>query len=464
MSSVQDTGFTIATAVRSGRVSAVEIARHALDCIVTKDVRLNSFTAMTAERAIAEATAVDAKIAANIDPGPLAGIPYAVKNLFDIQGLTTLAGSKINAANPPAAADSMAVRRLTDAGAVLVGALNMDEYAYGFTTENSHYGPTANPWDPTRIAGGSSGGSAAAVAAGLVPFTLGSDTNGSIRVPSSLTGIFGLKPTYGRLSRAGSFPFVHSLDHIGPFARSARDLALVYDVLQGPDPADPACTTRPPSPTGPELDKGVDDLLVAIADDYFEKKAEPEALEAVATVAAALNSRRRVTLPEAARARAAAFAITASEGGNLHLPRLRRRMADFDRHTRDRLLAGALLPAAWYIQAQRFRRWYLEQVKAVFQSVDLILAPATPCSATAIGQETMMVEGMEVPVRPNMGMFTQPISFIGLPVAVVPVHRPGRLPIGVQIIAAPWREDLCLRAAWTLESAGVVTAPIADLD
>lgn len=464
MSSVQDTGFTIATAVRSGRVSAVEIARHTLDCIVTKDVRLNSFTAMTAERAIAEATAVDAKIAASIDPGPLAGIPYAVKNLFDIQGLTTLAGSKINAANPPAAADSMAVRRLTGAGAVLVGALNMDEYAYGFTTENSHYGPTANPWDPTRIAGGSSGGSAAAVAAGLVPFTLGSDTNGSIRVPSSLTGIFGLKPTYGRLSRAGSFPFVHSLDHIGPFARSARDLALVYDVLQGPDPADPACTTRPPFPTGPELDKGVDDLLVAIADDYFEKKAEPEALEAVATVAAALNSRRRVTLPEAARARAAAFAITASEGGNLHLPRLRRQMADFDRHTRDRLLAGALLPAAWYIQAQRFRRWYLEQVKAVFQSVDLILAPATPCSATAIGQETMMVGGMEVPVRPNMGMFTQPISFIGLPVAVVSVHRPGRLPIGVQIIAAPWREDLCLRAAWTLESAGVVTAPIADLD
>jgi len=152
---------------------------------------------------------------------PLAGVPYAVKNLFDVQGLTTLAGSRINRDRPPAKQDAVLVARMRAAGAVLLGALNMDEYAYGFTTENTHYGPTRNPHDPSRTAGGSSGGSAAAVAAGLVPIALGSDTNGSIRVPSSLCGIFGLKPTYGRLSRSGTYPFVASLDHLGPFARSA---------------------------------------------------------------------------------------------------------------------------------------------------------------------------------------------------------------------------------------------------
>lgn len=166
---------------------------------------------------------------------PLAGLPYAVKNLFDIEGITTLSGSKINRDLPAAREDAVLVQRLQSAGAILVGALNMDEYAYGFTTENTHYGPTRNPHDTTRIAGGSSGGSGAAVAARQVPLTLGSDTNGSIRVPASLCGIWGLKPTFGRLSRRGTYPFVHSLDHLGPLADSVECLALAYDAMQGPD-------------------------------------------------------------------------------------------------------------------------------------------------------------------------------------------------------------------------------------
>lgn len=451
----------IAAAVRRREISAVEVTRAALGRIEARDQALNCFTAITAERALGEAAAVHAALMAGRDPGPLAGVPYAVKNLFDVAGLSTLAGSRINAESPPATADAPLVSRLAAAGAILVGALNMDEYAYGFTTENAHYGPTHNPHDPQRVAGGSSGGSAAAVAGGLVPLTLGSDTNGSIRVPASLCGVFGLKPTFGRLSRRGTFPFVASLDHLGPFARSTADLAASYDAMQGIDALDPACAQRALEPCASQLSLGMGDLRIAIAGDYFESRAEPEALEAVALAARALGVTRRVSIPEAARARAAAFVITASEGGNLHLPNLKRRAADFDPLTRDRLLAGALLPVAWYLQAQRFRRWYADRIAELFGQVDVILAPATPVSAPRIGQETMTLAGEQVLTRPNLGIFTQPISFIGLPVAAVPIHRPGRMPIGVQVIAAPWREDRCLRVAAVLEAAGVASAPVA---
>ena len=206
---------SIATAVKQGQVKAVDVVNATLDRIAERDRQLNCFTTVTAETALKDAARIDAEIARGNNPGLLAGVPFAVKNLYDIAGLTTLAGSKINAENPPATQDATAVTKLKNAGAILVGALNMDEYAYGFVTENSHYGATHNPHDLNRVAGGSSGGSAASVAAGLVPLTLGSDTNGSIRVPAALCGVFGLKPTYGRLSRAGVVLFSSSFDHVG---------------------------------------------------------------------------------------------------------------------------------------------------------------------------------------------------------------------------------------------------------
>ena len=458
------TGLTaVAAAVRNGERSATEVVHAALARIETLDSGLNCFTAVTAERALTEAAEVDAARAAGRDPGALAGVPYAVKNLFDIAGLPTLAGSKINAERAPATHDAVLIQRLKAAGAVLVGALNMDEYAYGFTTENTHYGATRNPHALDRIAGGSSGGSAAAVAAGLVPLTLGSDTNGSIRVPSSLCGVFGLKPTFGRLPRTGTFPFVASLDHLGPFTRSARDLASAYDAMQGTDAGDPACAARPAEPCCAALDRGGAGLRVATAGDYFESRASDEALEAVQTAARALGATRKVVLPETARARSAAYVITASEGANLHLANLQRRAGDFEPLSRDRFLAGALVPASWYLQAQRFRRWYASRIAELFRDVDVIIAPSTPVSATLIGSETVTIAGETMPVRPNLGIFTQPISFIGLPVAAVPIHRAGRMPIGVQVIAAPWREDICLRIAAALEAAGVAQAPIAAL-
>src|SRR5579863_6679860 len=333
-----------AQAVRGGKLSALGVTEAALARIAKYDSVLNSFTDVTAERARVKAAAVDAALAAGKNPGPLAGVPFAVKNLFDVQGLSTRAGSKINREMKPSPRDATLIERMEAAGAVLVGALNMGEYAYDFTGENVHDGPSRNPHDVTRMTGGSSGGSGGSVGGGLVPIALGSDTNGSIRVPSSLCGIFGLKPTYGRLSRARTFPFVASLDHLGPFARTTRDLALAYDAMQGFDADDPACAERPVEPVAPSLDLGTEGLRVAVAGGYFKCNGG-DTRSAIDRVATALRANRDIEIPQAERARSAAFIITASEGASLHLDRLRTRAPDFDPAVRDRLIAGAMMPA-----------------------------------------------------------------------------------------------------------------------
>jgi aspartyl-tRNA(Asn)/glutamyl-tRNA(Gln) amidotransferase subunit A len=451
----------IAEAVKSGATTARAVTEAALKRIEQHNPMLGAFTDLTAARALEQAELVDSKIRNAMDPGPLAGVPFAVKNLYDIKGVTTRAGSKINRDNPPAVRDATLVSRLEAAGAVLLGGLNMDEYAYGFTGENAHDGPSRNPHALDRMTGGSSAGPAAAVAGGLVPLSLGSDTNGSIRVPASFCGLFGLKPTYGRLSRAHSFPFVSSLDHLGPFARSTRDLALAYDTMQGFDEADPAQTKRVNEPTFARLKHPIPGLRIAVAGEYF--LGAPEVQAEVQKVAKALEVTKTVILPDAQAARAAAFLITMAEGAALHLERLRERPDDFDPEVRDRLLAGTILPAVWVERAQKLRRVFRDRVLKLFNGVDAILAPATPMRAPLLGQKTAVFGGVELPVRPNLGIFTQPISFIGLPVVTVPVWQDGEdLPLGIQVIAAPWREDVCLRIAHQLETAGVCKAPVAQ--
>ena len=448
----------IAHVVRSGELTAAEVIDAALAAIRLRDPVLNCFTAIADTRAIGRARMIDQDRAQKKPLGPLAGVPFAVKNLFDVEKLPTRAGAKINRERAPATRDAALIERLEAAGAILVGTLNMGEYAYDFTGENIHDGPSRNPHDVSRMTGGSSGGSAGAVAGQLVPLALGSDTNGSIRVPASLCGLFGLKPTYGRLSRARTFPFVASLDHLGPLARNTTDLALAYDAMQGPDPDDPACAARPIEPVVPLLERGVEGLTIAVAGGYFCADAGPEAFVAIDRVAAGLSVNQDIEIAEAARARAAAYVITASEGAALHLERLRTRAEDFDPAVRDRLIAGAMIPAALVQKAQIFRRWYRARVLELFEKVDAILAPATPCTAPAIGQKTFVLDGEELPVRANLGMYTQPISFIGLPVVAVPIPL-APLPIGVQIITAPWREDVALRVAYALEQTGVAAAP-----
>ncbi|MGJ3265097.1 MAG: AtzE family amidohydrolase [Salinarimonas sp.] len=453
---------SIAAAVRAGEVRAADVVAAAVARIEAAR-GLGAFTDVTVERARARAAAVDAAVARGEDPGPLAGAPFAVKNLFDVAGLPTRAGSKINRDLPPATRDAVLVERLEAAGAILVGALNMGEYAYDFTGENVHDGPSRNPHDPVHMSGGSSGGSGTAVAAGLVPLALGSDTNGSIRVPSALCGLFGLKPTYGRLPRTRSFPFVASLDHLGPMARSVADLAASYDAMQGADAGDPAC--RPPSiaPVTPALAQGVAGLRVGVLGGWFARGGLPEGFAAVTRAAAALGARESVEIDDIAAARAAAYVITMQEGAALHLERLRTRAADFDPAVRERLIAGAMLPGAWAVRAHKLRRVMAARFARAFDRYDALIAPATPCRAPRIGQATMVLEGVEMPVRPNLGIYTQPLSFVGLPVVAVPLFDAGeRLPLGVQIVAPPWHEDIALRLARALEEAGVAEARVGE--
>lgn len=446
-------------AVATGGMSALEACDAALHRIEQTDGAVNAFTEATAARARAEAASVDDRRARGDALPPLAGLPYAVKNLFDVQGLTTLAGSKVNRGLPPSPEDAVLVQRLQAAGAVLVGALNMDEYAYGFTTENTHYGPSRNPHDLARIAGGSSGGSGAAVAAGQVPLALGSDTNGSIRVPASLCGVWGLKPTFGRLSRRGTYPFVHSIDHLGPLADSVEALALSYDAMQGADPLDPGCHALRVQPSVPALARGVAGLRIGVLGGYFRDNASAPARAAVAAAARTLGAADEVVWPDAALGRAAAFIVSAGEGGSLHLDDLRARAADFEPLSVDRFIAGALQPGHWYVKAQRFRRAYRDRVNALFADWDILLAPATPVSAPLIGSEWIEIDGQRHPCRPSMGLLTQPVSFAGCPVVAAPFWPQGTdgMPIGVQLIAAPWREDLCLRAAQVLQDAGAAS-------
>lgn len=447
----------MAASMASGETTARTLLESCVSQIEATDARVNAFTDKTLIRAFAEADAVDVRRAKGEPLGPLAGVPYAVKNLFDIEGMVTLAGSTINRSHAQAAEDAFLVRQMKSAGAVLVGALNMDEYAYGFTTENTHYGPCHNPHDLSRIAGGSSGGSGAAVAAGQVPIALGSDTNGSIRVPASLCGVWGLKPTFGRLSRRGTYPFVYSIDHLGPMANSLAGLALAYDALQSPDPLDAGCHALEIQPVMPQLGSGIGGLRVGVLGGYFQDHSSPAAREAVAPAAKILGATEQVIWPDAALGRAAAFIITASEGGSLHLNDLRTRADEFEPLSVDRFIAGALQPADWTIKAHRVRRMVRDKINALFKDWDILLTAATPVSAPVIGTEWLDINGTQYPSRAAMGLLTQPISFAGCPVVAAPMWPGGTggMPIGVQVIAAPWREDLALRAARVLEQSGV---------
>ena len=449
---------SIASDVRAGRVRAAEtVARSLSACEERRD--LNAVTHLHAERASARARRIDSAIAAGHDPGPLAGVTFAAKNLFDVAGEVTRAGSRATEADAPAETDAFAIRALEAAGAILVASTNMDELAYGFSGENTHDGDTRNPRDPALSAGGSSSGSAALVAAGAVPLALGTDTNGSVRVPAALSGVTGLKPTYGRLSRSGVTPFVRSLDHVGLFAADIPGLALAYDVLQGRDPADPAQSDRAPDLASPGIDAGTP-IRAARLGGYFDAPLHPDARAAIDAAARALGASGPLELDLAEAARAASFVLTTTEGGQHHLPGLIAHPERFGPLVRDRLRSGALVPAAWTARAQKLRRRVSRDLAALMRDHDVLLAPATPCPAFPLGTADWAVEGVTLPIRLGIGMFTQALTLTGVPIAVV--SRTGEtsgLPVGVQVIGRPFEEATVLRAARRLERAGFHVAP-----
>jgi aspartyl-tRNA(Asn)/glutamyl-tRNA(Gln) amidotransferase subunit A len=439
------TATDIAAAVSRGEVAASEVIEAALARIAGLDPRINAFTVVAAERARAQARRVDAARAAGARLGPLAGAPFGVKAMIDVAGQTTTAGSALYRNAPVAACDAAVVRRLEAAGAICVGALNMDEFGMGGTTENALYGPTRNPHDPRRTAGGSSGGSAAAVAAGLVPIALGGDALGSIRLPASLCGVYGLRPTPGTVPDQGVLGSRGTLSTVGPMARSVADVRAMHEALCGPldDAGQPAT------------------LSYAVAGGYFREHLAPEAQAAVERVSQALRITRVVELPHARRARAAAMLVNCSESATGKLPALRERLGDFDPATRERFLAHALVPAQWYLAAQRFRRWHARIVQGLLDEVDVVVAPATPCTAPALGTPTIVIDGRTVPTGPTLGWFTQPLAGTDCPALCVPIDHGGMLPIGVQLLAGPGREARLFRAAAELERLGVAVAPVA---
>jgi len=431
----------IAQAVRTGQVRAVDVARASLDRICSRNGPVNAVTRILEERALAEAAAVEARVAAGEDPGPLAGVPYGVKDLFDVAALPTTAGAARLRDASPATADADVIVRLARAGAVLVATLNMDEFAYGFVTENACWGTTRNPHDLHRFAGGSSGGSAAAVAAGMVAFALGSDTNGSIRIPASLCGLHGIKPSHGSLPMVGVYPFAHTLDDAGAFAGSAADLALVDSAMR--DEAGPAEPL-----TG-----------IAMLGGWFRRNLSPEMAGALVALEEALGHPPTIELADVAQARSAAYLITAYEGGAVHRSALRTDPLSFDPATRDRLLAGAALPEWVYRKALGQRALFSAQIDARLAQHDVLIAPCVFGPAPLIDDAWIEIDGTRQPARANLGLYTQPISLAGLPVVAAPIAAAG-LPLGIQLIAARGRDRELLAFAAELERQGLTAGRI----
>ena len=441
----------LAAKIRSGELLAMTLVSESLNRIRFHNGSLNCFTRVLESEALSAAAEIDRQVARGINPGLLAGVPFACKDLFDVKGLSTTAGAKNRIGSEPAAHDAEVVQKLKNEGAILMGTLNMDEYAYGFVTINAHFGATRNPHDTERLAGGSSGGSASAVSAGLVPFSIGSDTNGSVRVPAGLCGIFGIRPAENAIPMQGVFPLVKNLDTVGPFARSTDDLELVYRVLSHPS----SLKTTNTSNVRKDLP-----IRVARLGGWFERNATDEVLDAVLTLMARLDAKAVVEIPEAEAARSASIIMTAAQGGALHLDLLSKDPMSYDPAVRDRLLAGTMVPFSLYSQAVQFREYFRKQVAKLFESFDILIAPCTPCVAPLVEDPTVWIDVKKTLARASLGIFTQPLSIAGIPILSVPwIREPAnstQLPIGIQIATWPGREDLLFTFAKRLEQDGLI--------
>lgn len=432
-------------------ISAVELTEAHLHRISAHDARLNSFITVTADHALAQARAADDELARGVRRGPLHGIPVALKDLYDTAGIRTTAGSTFFADRVPDI-DARAVTLLYQAGAVLLGKLNMHEWALGVTNINPHYGPSRNPWDTTRITGGSSGGAAAAVAAGLCLGALGSDTGGSIRIPASLCGIVGFKPTFGRVSLRGVVPLSWNLDHAGPMARTVTDAALLLQATAGYDPDDPVSVAAPVDDLLADIDAGVAGWRIALADDAHFGQADPEVLAAVHRAAAVFEELgahiERIDLGRGQEAAQMNALMTTSDAAAFHRDRLRTHPEKFGADVLARMERGAMFTSTEYILARRFQSEWRRQLERLFERFDLLLTPTAPITAPVI-------EGLDsVEAARQLTRCTAPFNLAGLPALSLPCGMSAAgLPIGLQIVAAPWREARALRAGRAFEQA-----------
>jgi aspartyl-tRNA(Asn)/glutamyl-tRNA(Gln) amidotransferase subunit A len=443
---------SLAADLRERRVSSRELVTESLRQIERLDSKLNAFLTLTGETALREADERDRDLANGVDRGPLHGIPIAHKDLMRTKGVRTTAGSKIYADYIPRR-DAAIVTRLREAGAVSVGKTGLHELAYGITSNNPHFGAIHNPWDPSRIPGGSSGGSAVAVAAGMVPFTTGTDTGGSIRVPASFCGIVGLKPTFGRVNIRGVLPLSFSQDHVGPLTRTVRDAAIAFQAMVD-------------DPTGyvPPANANLSGLRIGWPKNFFMEQVDPEVEAAVRcafqTAAAAGARVIEIEMPDMNALRAAAATCLLVEAVTVVRPYLDRR-ADFGADVLAMLDQGKVIPAIDYIEALRTRRRIGRQFARLFEQVDCIFSPTTPIIAPTIGQTTVEIRGVTEEVRTAATRFTRVVNALGLPAISIPCgFSTSGLPIGLQIIAAARQEDLLLRIAAAMEDALAHSAPL----
>lgn len=439
-----------------GDLTAHELARSALDRIETLDPSTHAFITVDRTGALQAADLIDR---AGLD-GPLAGIPYAAKDIFNTRGLRTTAGSRVLADHVPGA-DAAAIERLEVAGAVLVGKANMHEFCYGITGENAAFGTAANPFDPSRLAGGSSSGSAVAVALGMASFALGTDTGGSIRVPAALSGVIGLKPTLGRISTYGMLPFCWSLDHVGILARTIEDIALVLATLAGADPRDPACGDQPVPDYTALLDGGLAGLRIGVPRDFFAAAIDPAILSAVErTIEACRDLGARVievTGPDMTHVRAASLALQLVEALSWHGPRLESSADLYGEDLREGLAQGQFILGEHYVRARRLMEVKRRELAGVFKGVDLLLTPTVPMVAPKRGTRMITTGGRVEPVGDVLTRYTCLFNMTGNPALSIPCGRhPTGLPIGLQLVARPFEEVVLLRAARGLERAGAV--------
>lgn len=446
-----------ASLIESKQISPVELVSAHLDRIRRTDKQLNSFITLLAEEATAAAASAEAEIRNGDYRGFLHGIPIGLKDLYYTKGIRTTVGSKIMRDFIPDY-DAAVTERFRDAGAVLMGKLQMHEFALGATSENPHDGAARNPWDTTRITGGSSGGSGSSVAAGQCMAALGSDTGGSIRIPASACGIVGHKPTFGRVSRIGVFPLANSLDTVGPMTRSVRDAAIVMNVIAGYDERDQSSADRPDEDFTRLLGQDIAGLRIGAPQEYFYDMIDDEVSAAVQKAARQLEGIgahvEECSIPALNDSISISGAILLTEAAEIHLDNLRKRADDFGSDVRGRLEEGAMTPAVSYIAAQRARAEFNRAIAEAMKTYDILLAPTTALGAPKLGDRTIEVGGVREAKLAIMPRLTRPHNICGIPTVSVPCgFTSDGLPIGMQLAARPFEDALALQVAYAYEQA-----------
>jgi len=446
----------LAPLLQSRQISPVELTEAYLERIERIDGALNSYIRVMTDEARAAARAAETEITQGNYRGPLHGVPLGIKDLFDVAGVPNTMGAKILRDNVPAK-DATLVERLKQAGAIILGKHNLHEFAFGITSENPHFGAVHNPWQLDRVPGGSSGGTAAAIAAGLCAAGMGSDTGASIRAPASWCGIVGLKPTYGRVSRAGGLPLAWSLDHPGPLARSVADCALLLQAIAGPDPRDPATSQEPVPDYSTELSLGVKGLRVGVPRDHFFELVEPDVerlvREAIATLEGLGAEVHEVALPHATHAQAAGNVLMSVEAATWHERWLRERPDDYGRDVLQRIRGGLLVRATEYVHAQQLRTLVQADYARAFEEVDVVLGPTVPLVAPEIGKTFDAGGSFNMAPRAIANRLTVPCNLTGMPALSVPCGFSEGLPVGLQVMGPAFAEALVLRVGAAYEAA-----------